>query len=602
MRKRSGIEKRIKKLKLALHSYEWQFIIIMSCITFLCGIFGFSQYFKTNNEEFTLWDLIFSTLQLFTLNSGVMHVRQNLPLDFARLAAPVLPAYAAIKALLQFFSGEIQALRIGTYKNHVIICGLNRKSFYILNELLDYNFKIVIIEKNKDNSYAPVCGELGADVITGNAEDSETLKKAGLVNAEYLFCMIDDDNLNSLIINALKNELKNIKRPGPLNCIININDNYIYNKLRENEFENNFNCESVCTAGNGVAVPVKFEFYNVFDAASETLLNKYMPFNSCNNGAGANAGVPNILVIGLGNFIESHLINLINRWELLKTGRKVKITLIDSENKLKKEELEINFPKITKCCELEIMPFNFDTRSLKRLEFIFDVSGKPEYSAIYICTLQENFNTSVILEFSKRLEEFNVPVYVCCEQISSILNMFLEDKKLYRNIYIFEILSEVLTPEILVNGVYEKFAHAIHADYINNQKTRGQKLNQPESWNELSTEIKESNRKQARNMLAKLISLKYSIRPLKNSGCDFKFAAEDIEILAEGEHERWCAEKISHGWKHGEIRDDKNKIHPDLVAYEKLPDAIKQYDRDTVLRIPYLLSMINLEVYRKHDK
>ena len=66
-----------------------------------------------------------------------MHVRQNIFLDIARLLAPVLPAYAAFKALLQIFSEQVRWLKIKTYKNHIIVCGLSRNSFYLINELMD---------------------------------------------------------------------------------------------------------------------------------------------------------------------------------------------------------------------------------------------------------------------------------------------------------------------------------------------------------------------------------------------------------------------------------------------------------------------------------
>ena len=43
----------------------------------------------------------------------------------------------------------------------------------------------------------------------------------------------------------------------------------------------------------------------------------------------------------------------------------------------------------------------------------------------------------------------------------------------------------------------------------------------------------------------------------------------------------WAIGRIEQGWRWGEQRDNVNKRHPDLIPYPDLPDATKQYDRDT---------------------
>lgn len=54
-----------------------------------------------------------------------------------------------------------------------------------------------------------------------------------------------------------------------------------------------------------------------------------------------------------------------------------------------------------------------------------------------------------------------------------------------------------------------------------------------------------------------------------------------VETIARVNHDVWAARRIAEGWRHGPQRDDGNKRHPDLVAYEHLPEAEKAYDRET---------------------
>ena len=56
---------------------------------------------------------------------------------------------------------------------------------------------------------------------------------------------------------------------------------------------------------------------------------------------------------------------------------------------------------------------------------------------------------------------------------------------------------------------------------------------------------------------------------------------ELCEVLSKNTHEIWSENRIKDGWKYGEERDDKNKLHPCLIPYEQLPESEKDYDRHT---------------------
>ena len=72
-----------------------------------------------------------------------------------------------------------------------------------------------------------------------------------------------------------------------------------------------------------------------------------------------------------------------------------------------------------------------------------------------------------------------------------------------------------------------------------------------------------------------------------------------MEYLAEQEHEAWVAERIANGWVSGDQVDAEKKTTPYLVPYNKLPEDIKQLDRDPVRNIPLLLERIGMAVYKK---
>ena len=85
----------------------------------------------------------------------------------------------------------------------------------------------------------------------------------------------------------------------------------------------------------------------------------------------------------------------------------------------------------------------------------------------------------------------------------------------------------------------------------------------------------------------------FNIGILKNY---YQLSSERIEILALLEHERWVTEKIQAGWKFERQRDEKKRIHPDLVPWDELPKKEKEKDYHTARLIPELLAAAGFEI------
>ena len=77
------------------------------------------------------------------------------------------------------------------------------------------------------------------------------------------------------------------------------------------------------------------------------------------------------------------------------------------------------------------------------------------------------------------------------------------------------------------------------------------------------------------------------------------FSEEEIEKLSELEHRRWNAERSLAGWTLGKQKNDKTRKTPYLTDWNKIPEGIKNYDRDAVKNIPNVLGLVGLKVVRK---
>ena len=150
--------------------------------------------------------------------------------------------------------------------------------------------------------------------------------------------------------------------------------------------------------------------------------------------------------------------------------------------------------------------------------------------------------------------------------------------------------------------IRETIARAIHEDYVRHQKEKGQTpQTNPSmvSWEQLPEHLKESNRQQADHIGEKLKAVGCGITKLINQDEKlFEFTPEEIEKMAEMEHERWVEERLRDGWKPGNKKDVEKKISPYLVSWDQLSEEVKDYDRDTVRGLPTFLASAGFGIYR----
>ena len=69
--------------------------------------------------------------------------------------------------------------------------------------------------------------------------------------------------------------------------------------------------------------------------------------------------------------------------------------------------------------------------------------------------------------------------------------------------------------------------------------------------------------------------------------------------MAEMKYARWNVERLLDGWKWGEKRDATKKVSPYLVPWSELSIDMKEWDRQTVRKIPEFLAKVGLEVHRQ---
>ena len=179
----------------------------------------------------------------------------------------------------------------------------------------------------------------------------------------------------------------------------------------------------------------------------------------------------------------------------------------------------------------------------------------------------------------------------------------------------FEIVRPEEAAEIDMRMI-KKLARAVHSRYLQEMRKLGTEAEKDmnvslfhypgDSGNQYMTEYENlpdeiiySNNDNAYHIPTKLLAIGYKIRHVQK---DFKTVTlhlndDEIETMARVEHIRWSWDKRLNGWIYGSVKDNENKIHPGLLAFEDLPESEKEKDRELVRLIPALLQDIDYEAY-----
>jgi hypothetical protein len=168
----------------------------------------------------------------------------------------------------------------------------------------------------------------------------------------------------------------------------------------------------------------------------------------------------------------------------------------------------------------------------------------------------------------------------------------------------------------------ENLAQALHENFCDKLEARGyvhgaisneaQKVSAAlVPFDQLPEDLKEENRRAAKELPRKLAAVRYAIIPSREGLPPLEFPPEVLERLAELEHDRWVRNKIRNGWRFGTPRDNEKRIHPallpwrDIMAEERavlypegpeqvgltaLPESEKAKDRDQFIGLSAMLA------------
>jgi hypothetical protein len=574
-------------LRPILDTYKYLILLIGWITVFVIGYLGFSEL---NPGESPI-DLLAQTLQVLLTPAGNLQFSSSILLNIARAGAMLLFYISIIAIIAHWFCHQLELLWLKIFvRNHIVICGLGHVGSIIVRNIVATRAEpIVVIEMDPTHPEIDWCSQRGIIIIAGNATDRRILDSANISAAEAVYIATGSDENNSAIVAGIYEILR--ARKDTLHCYVHIIDPNFTNLLRAPQME---------VSGTR---PISLEFFNIYQIANFCVLD-YMPDLLPTLPAPPDR---HILVIGLGKMGEGLVIETGKRWMQTygkNPDKRITVTVIDREAARKKTILETRYPRLRNYCEIIAHSIDLNSPEFFQEDFLF-IKGIKPVNAVFLCLSDESLNFSTGLYLNQKLQDTDIPIIIRTIHSTGLARFFSQicrkNTGEYHNIHPFPLVSCSCCIESLI-GMNELIARSLHRNYISMRTQEGKTPdNDPamQPWRTLNTEFREASRSQAANIKRSLNKCGYSI--VSRTDWDaplMEFSQEELENMAEMEHDRWWDERVKRGWKPGP-RNLENKTSPYLIPYDQLDERTKGYDRDFVKLYPEILAMVDLSVRKR---
>ncbi len=205
--------------------------LILLCIVFLTGVFGF-RYFA----DYSWIDATYMTIiTITTVGFGEvvpLGPYEKLFTSFLILSSifilgysiSVITEYMLRKNNIGNLKQKSMQRKIDQLNDHIIVCGYGRNGKQAVEKLLNYNQPFVVVEMNEDVVQRAMNGD--KLFVIGNADEDEVLRKAGIERASTLICALPSDADNLFIVLSARQLNKDLR------IISRATEETSYNKLK----------------------------------------------------------------------------------------------------------------------------------------------------------------------------------------------------------------------------------------------------------------------------------------------------------------------------------------------------------------------------------
>jgi hypothetical protein len=343
-------------------------------------------------------------------------------------------------------------------------------------------------------------------------------------------------------------------------------------------------------------------YFDLFDAAARRLLLDPGALPLDHGGIlKDDARQVHLVILGFGRLGRSVAVRAAQLGHFANR-KPLRISVIDQEAGRHEQALLFRYRNFRQTCAIEFHETQADSQQGRDLIESY-CSDRQSVTSIAVCFDQDSLALEVALRLLPKLKEFGIPTALRISHSPGFASLLNEESLAGRDVryYLrgFARMEDCYCADLLGDSLNEALAKAIHNDFREKRLKEGRTDSSVLPWEQLDDAFKDSNRQQADHVAIKLQGMGCVKAELDDPrpAVD-RFEPGEVELLAEMEHTRWCAERLLADWVLGPS-DKPRRISPYIVPWAALPPEIQEYDRETVRLIPAFMGQIGKKVCRQ---
>ncbi len=203
-----GPSRWLRKLRAAVRDtrvllHEFQGSLILAFLVIAGGAALITLFYDAGPKP-DFFEAVFDVLQLLAFQSPLAFPR-NWALRLLFFLIPIFSALVLAESLVRFGilffnrKNRMEAWNVSlaaTQKNHVVVCGLGRVGYRIVEELLAMGESVTAIEQDRGQRFVDAARAKEIPVLVGDARTREHLLEANVAAARAIICATDVDLTN----------------------------------------------------------------------------------------------------------------------------------------------------------------------------------------------------------------------------------------------------------------------------------------------------------------------------------------------------------------------------------------------------------------------
>jgi RyR domain/TrkA-N domain len=531
--------------------------------------------------EGTVYQRAMDALRLFT--QGIPERPKDLDtpwqLMVARTVAPFVSLFVTLRIIYGLYSQQIARAWTRHSRNHTVVCGLGAKGRASATAFAKRGSRVVGVDVDPPADAASDRVRL----VRGDAMQALTLQDAAITRASELVCACGPDDVN-LAIATQAAALRARAGGRPMTALVHVADADLAEHVRASAL---------------ALAPLRIQVFNVHEVLARRLLDA---------GPLARVGsdhATHIVIVGDGELARALVIGAARAWHFGAPadgrGDSLRLTVVGERASRLVEAILARYPALEPASRLvavDSTPTHDGAQGLARV-----IDQEPPADVVYLAEADDSDDVRVAVALERRPVKSSAPVIVLQSAFNdAFLKLLPATWTGTSRLVVVPLGADVYGRDLLVSGVHEAIAHAIHTSYVRERQAAVARADRPAllaPWDDLTQDEKEANRAQADAIFAQLQAVWYRMTTLDDWAAQLEpFSAEEVELMAELEHARWMAEHRDAGWSYGSPRNNALRQHPDFVPWADLPEDRRAIDREFIRARPAILAEAGYRIIR----